>query len=44
MTALVPRITPDRVASLSQAYGRTPDRTTPAVGTCASFQTQGTTP
>jgi hypothetical protein len=38
------RITPERVGSLSQSYERTPARTTPAVGTCASFQTQGTTP
>jgi hypothetical protein len=38
------RITLGRVASLSQVYERTPDRTTPAARTRASFQTPGTTP
>ena len=40
----ISRITLGRVGSLSRVYERTPDRTTPAAGTRASFQTQGTTP
>jgi len=37
------RITPDRVASLTTVYERTPDRTTPAARNRASFQTPGMT-
>jgi hypothetical protein len=44
MSSMISRITPGRVASLCRMYERTPDRTTPAAGTSASFQTQGTTP
>ena len=44
MTTSISCITPSPVASLSPVYERTPDRTTPAAGTRASFQTQGTTP
>jgi hypothetical protein len=38
------RITPTWVASLFTMYERTTDRTTPAAGHRAPFQTPGTTP
>ena len=42
--AALSRITRTPVGSLYRVYERTPDRTTPAVGTRASFQTPGSTP